>query len=280
MLTLSPSVMPDSLRQLPQPPQQLYSSGELTEVLQRPRVGIVGSRKVSPYGRLVTDRLAAELAGQGIVIVSGLALGVDSIAHQAALDAGGITVAVLPSPLDSVYPASHRQLAARMVRQGGVLLSEYSSGTPTLKINFIARNRLIAALSDVLIVTEAALKSGSLHTARFALEQGKDVFAVPGPITSATAEGVNNLLKHGAGVVTSADDILDSLGIAQRQPALATKGDTEAEQVILDILAAGEHDGLLVHQRSQLPIELFNQSLTMLEINGKIRSLGANQWSL
>jgi DNA processing protein len=281
MLTLNTATIPPQLQRLPQPPKQLFVEGDLTSLLDKPCVGIVGSRKVSPYGREVTRRLATDLAKSGVVIVSGLALGVDSIAHQAALDAGRYTIAVLPSPLETVYPASHRNLAKTITERGGALVTEYTPGTPALRHNFIARNRIIAGLSNALLVTEAALKSGSLHTARFALEQGIDVFAVPGNITSETSEGTNNLLRAGAQVATCAQDILRELHIsgAQVQQALAL-GDNAEEQAILDMLAQGISDGNELHALSKLRIEQFNQALTMLEINGKIRSLGANHWSL
>jgi DNA processing protein len=234
---------------------------------------------VSPYGRSVTEKLARDLAGQGVVIVSGLALGVDSIAHQAALDAGGLTIAVLPSSVNEIYPASHHNLAGNILEKGGALISEYSDGTPAFKTNFIARNRIIAGLSNVLIVTEAALKSGSLHTARYALEQGIDVFAVPGNITSETSEGTNNLIKSGAIPVTSVDDILSRLRIEPENARLPL-GDNEAEQAILDQIAAGVTGGNEIQQLSGLPVEVFSQTLTMLELNGKIRALGNNNWSL
>lgn len=279
MLMLNSSDIPLKLQSLPQPPEQLFTEGAFAELLQRPLVGIVGSRKVSPYGRQVTDRLATELSRRGVVVVSGLALGVDSIAHKAAIEAGGQTIAVLPGPLDQIYPATHSPLARRIITTGGALVTEYPAGTPTMRHHFIARNRLIAGLADVLLVTEAALKSGSLHTARFALEQGKDVLAVPGNITSATSEGTNNLIKAGAEVATRAEDILLAVGLPD-ETRLAPVGDTPAEQVILDLLAAGIQDGNVLHRQSNLPIQAFNQSLTMLEINGKVRALGANRWSL
>ncbi len=280
MLTLKNSDIPERLRRLPQPPAQLFTDGELRHLLQYPCVGMVGSRKVSAYGRHVTEQFARELAAHGIVIVSGLALGVDSIAHQAALDVGGGTIAVLPGSVQEVYPASHRQLARRLVEQGGALVSEYAPGVPTLRSNFIARNRLIAGLSDVLLVSEAALKSGSLHTARFALEQGKDVLAIPGNITSETSEGTNNLIKAGARLVTSVADVLHALGLEPATTAQTVKGDTPAEQTIIDLLVAGISDGNELHRQSQLDITTYNQSLTMLEIQGKIRPVGANHWSL
>jgi DNA processing protein len=280
MLTLTNRELPERLQRLHQPPKQLFVKGELLPLLDRPCVGIVGSRKVSAYGRQVTERLARELAERGVVIVSGLALGVDSIAHQAALDAKGGTIAVLGGPVEDVSPASHRQLAKNIVEQGGAIVSEYPKGSMILRPNFVARNRIIAALSDVVLVTEAALKSGSLHTARFTIELGKDVLSVPGNITSVNSEGTNNLLRVGAQLVTSVDDILHALKLEPANQKLTRVGDTPAEQAILDLLQSGVSDGNELQQGSQLNIDIFNQTLTMLEINGKVRSLGANQWTL
>jgi DNA processing protein len=280
MLTLRNNDLPQRLRQLAQPPQQLYIEGDLELLLDRPCVGIVGSRKVSAYGRQVTERLARDLAAQGVVVVSGLALGVDSIAHQAALDGGGGTIAVLPGSVEEIYPPSHHQLARDILGKGGALVSEYPKGTTTLRHNFIARNRIIAGLSDVLLVTEAALKSGSLHTARFALEQGKDVLAVPGNITSATSEGTNNLLRAGAALVTGVDDVLRALKLEPTANKTVITGDSEAEQTIIELLRSGISDGNELQVQSELPITIYNQSLTMLEIQGKIRPMGANHWSL
>lgn len=280
MLTLTNTSIPSRLKVIDSPPKVLYVEGDLEATLLSPVVAIVGSRKVSGYGREVTKRLATELAEQGITIISGLAFGVDSIAHQAALDAGGRTIAVLPSPLESIYPASHRQLAKHIVEQGGALVTEYPVGTQTYPGNFVARNRIIAGLADVTLITEAALKSGSLHTARFALNAGRDVLAVPGTITSPTSEGTNNLIKRGATPVTSVDDVLFSLGLDPSSQKTAPRGSNEAEQAILNLLQGGVSDGAELQAKSGLAIEQFNQHLTMLEITGKIRSLGANRWSL
>ncbi|MEK7153154.1 MAG: DNA-processing protein DprA [Patescibacteria group bacterium] len=282
-LTLESAGFPEALKTIPTAPKKLYAAGaSLTELLARPCVTIVGSRKVSSYGRAVTVKLASDLARAGVVIVSGLAIGVDALAHQAALEAGGLTIAVLPGGLDSIYPASHNQLAARILGQGGALLTEYPPGTRTYPINFIARNRIASGLSSAVLITEAAEKSGTLHTARFALEQGKDVLAVPGNITSPTSVGTNNLIKAGAMPVTETADIFHILGI--KVPALTSrntpKGDTPHEQTILNLLVAGVDDGGELLRQSNLEVAQFNQTLTMLEITGKIRSLGANKWSL
>jgi DNA processing protein len=275
------SDLTEVLQHIPAPPEHLFvKSTNLPDLLQRPRLAIVGSRKISAYGKGITASLSSGLARAGVVIVSGLALGVDGLAHRAALEAGGLTIAVLPGSLEDIYPASHRQLAEHIVRQGGALITEYGAGTRTYPGNFIARNRLISGLSDAVLITEAAQKSGSLHTARFALEQGKDVLAVPGNITSPTSAGTNNLIRSGAVPITCIADVFMALGIQSPALNMAPKGDNPDEQTILDLIYKGSADGADLQRQSGLDIQRFNQTLTMLEITGKIRSLGANQWSL
>lgn len=281
-LTLRSRLYPVSLKHISSPPKALYVvSDNLEELLQRPKIAIVGSRNPTVYGKQATWQLAAQLAEQGIVIVSGLALGVDGIAHQAALTAHGLTIAVLPGSLDTIVPASHTPLAAKIVENGGALMSEYDSSTPTYKQNFIARNRIVAGIADAVLITEASSRSGSLHTAQFALKQARPVLAVPGNITSPNSAGANTLLKQGAGVVTSYEDVLKMLGIPLHQtPAHLAKGDNEREQHILDLLLQGKGDGDELLFLSQLGTAEFNQTLTMLELAGKIKSLGSNQWAL
>lgn len=280
-LTLTNLDIPEALRNIPNPPQKLYVLGNSDLLSQQHKIAIVGSRKVTAYGRYVTQKFAEELARAGVIIVSGLALGVDAIAHKACLDAGGKTIAVLPSGLDSIYPASHRNLAKSIIEQGGALVSEYNPGTVAFKLNFIERNRLVSGVSDGVLITEAAKKSGTLHTANFALDQGKTVMAVPGPINSITSEGTNNLLKSGAVVVTGTTDVLAELGIntpmLQRQMPLASN---ESEQKILDLLCEGITDGTELITASGLSASDFNQTLSMLEITGKIRSIGAGHWNI
>jgi DNA processing protein len=271
---------PSALSQLDRPPQALFYMGELPDILQRPRVAIVGSRKMSAYGKAVTAKLAGELAEQGIVIISGLALGVDGCAHQAALDVGGLTLAILPTSLDDIYPKSHRNLANKIIEKGGAIVSEYDGSELIGRWNFIHRNRIVAALSQAVIITEAALKSGSLHTARFALELGRDVLAVPGNILSQTSEGANNLLKSGAAPVTSSNDILHILGLSPAEQTKLPIGSTDEETVILALLAKGATDGSELLTKSNLPPEQFNHTLTMLELTAKIRPLGGNHWTL
>jgi DNA processing protein len=280
---LTHNELPERLLQMPSPPKRLFHHGtDLNELLVRPVVAIVGSRKVTPYGHQVTTKLARELAEQGVVIVSGLALGVDALAHQAALEAGGLCIAVLPSPIEHIVPRTHVQLARRIVEQGGALVSEYPTGMPPQLQNFIARNRLVAGLADALLITEAALKSGSLHTARFALEQGKDVMAVPGNITSPISEGANNLIRAGAVPITCTEDVLSVLQLRFKviAPLKIAKGANAYEQKLIDLLKTGLTDGEELQRTSKLEIAAFNQTLTMLELSGKIRPLGAGHWAL
>ncbi len=272
---------PERLANIHDPPKQLFvCGGNLVRALTQPSVAIVGSRKITSYGKTVTVRMASRLAELGVAIVSGLAIGVDGIAHSAALEAGGVCIAILPCGLDAIYPSSHAQLAARILQNGGALVSEYPPRTNAYKYNFIARNRIVSALSDVVLIPEAALKSGTLHTARFALEQGKEVMAVPGNITSDTSVGANNLIKAGACLASSVEDILHTLGLEAKYKKKVPKGATAEEQLILDLIVSGVDDGAELLAATGLSPSSFNQSLTMLEISGAVRALGANHWGV
>ncbi len=261
-------------------PKRLWFLGDLPQTRQT-TVAIVGTRKPTPYGREVTYNLSYELAKRGVVIVSGLALGVDGITHQAALDAGGTTIAILPSSLDRIHPRTHQRLADRIIKHGGALMSEYEPGTPTNIWNFIERNRIVTALSNALLITEAATKSGTLSTANFALEQGKPVMVVPGNITSPMSAGCNNLLKVGATPVTGITDVLHELGLEDNSKQAALPfASTPEENTIIKLLSDGVNDGDTLHEKSGLSAATFSQTMTMLEIEGKIRPLGANNWAL
>lgn len=278
-LTLEDSSFPSSLREIVDPPKQLFILGNPSLIKKEVKVGVVGSRRVSSYGRSVTLRLARELAEQDIVIVSGLALGIDSIAHRAALEVKGKTIAVLPCGLDRVYPASHTTLAKEILSNDGLLISEYPPGTNPQKYQFIARNRLISGLSDGVLITEAASKSGSLHTANFALDQGKQVFAVPGNITSDLSAGTNNLIRAGATPVTGSNDIFEALNLAVSSSNTPVADNAE-EALLLNLLQQGVQDSSELLEQSRMDTARFNQTLTMLEISGKIRPLGTGQWGL
>lgn len=279
-VTLKDNAYPEILRLIPDPPKELYVLGDLSSLLKRSRLSVVGSRKVTPYGRGVTSDLVGSVAGQGVVIISGLAIGVDSIAHQAALDSGGFTLAVLPCGLDKPYPASHRQLARRILERGGALISEYPEGTPPLQHHFIARNRLVSGLGSAVLITEAASKSGTLHTAGFALDQGRTVMAVPGNITSNLSAGTNNLIKTGATPVTDASDIFEALGLSVSANKTEIMPANAEESAILELLKQGITDASDLLLMSKLTADQFNQTLTMLEITGKVRPTGAGHWTI
>jgi DNA processing protein len=280
-VTLADSEYPEVLRTIPSPPKELYYLGAApSEWLKRPRVAVVGSRGMTPYGRAVTEQLAGQLAERGITIVSGLALGIDAAAHEAALKHPGMHLAVLAGGLDEIYPASNTRLAQRLLEQGGAVISEYPVGTPSFKQNFIARNRIVAGLANALLIVEATDKSGTLHTARFALEQNRDVLVVPGNITSPNSVGCNQLIKTGATPVTSVDDILFALGTKNLiTTTYVHKGDNADEQTLLDLLYNGVSDGHQLLRESNLAPDLFTQTLTMLELSGKIHPLGNNHWA-
>lgn len=280
-LKLTGKQIPEVLQQIPDPPKQLYVCGNLNELLDSLCLAVVGSRKVTPYGKAVTNSLVGAMARQGIVIVSGLALGVDGLAHQAALQVHAKTIAVLPCGLDRIYPASHYQLARQIIEQGGALVSEYPEGTEPFPINFIGRNRLVSGLSSGVLITEAGERSGTLHTANFALEQGRTVMAVPGNITNPLSVGTNSLIKTGAAAITQPEDILAALDLElvekETQEIVA---DNSNELAVLELLKDGVTDSAELQQRSQLKPSVFSQTLTMLEITGRIKALGAGHWTI
>lgn len=261
-------------------PKKLYYLGTLPEKRQ-PTVAIVGTRKPSAYGREVTERLAEELAGYGIIIVSGMALGVDAIAHRAALHASGITIAVQGNGLANLYPATNRQLGTDIINSGGAIISEYAPEVTARGHQFLERNRIVSGLSDAVIITEAAARSGTLNTAMHALEQGKEVFVVPGNITSALSVGCNTLIKQGATPITCAQDIVEIIApeLLKKQSSLPI-GNTAEETTILQLLQAGIRDGDELQKKSSIDVQIFTQAMTMLELNGAIRSLGNNQWTV
>jgi DNA processing protein len=270
---------PDVLKPIPQAPKQLYWAGNHPQGwLDRPRVAIVGSRKLTGYGRSVAERLASELARAGVVIISGLAFGIDVTAHQAALAAGGQTVAVLGSGLDQITPAAHANIA-RQILQRGSIITEYPLGANTYAGNFIARNRIISGLADVVVIPEAALKSGSLHTARFAMEQGKTVMAVPGNITSPMSEGCNNLIKSGAVPITGADDVFFALNLSPAKvAAIKSFSGTKHEELIYSLIRQGISAQEELVLAAQIDSPSVSSSLTMLEISGFIRPVGNGNW--
>ena len=273
------------LASIANPPKSLCFMGTLP-TSGAPVVAIVGSRKPSAYGREVTEQLAGDLAKAGCIIINGLALGIDGIAQRAALKAGGTVIGVIPNELPDISPQTNYKLAMNIIENGGAILSEWKKGDGKIvnRWSFLERNRLVSGLADAVIITEAAERSGTLNTAAHALSQGRDVFAVPGNITSPLSAGCNALLKQGALVATTATDILDVIAPSTTQSAtdqaVTLLGETPAENTIIDLLRAGLRDGDQLQQQSGLNPADFATALTMLEINGVIKPLGANNWTL
>ncbi len=273
----SDAAYPPALTTIVDPPPVLWSRGR-PDVLSAPSVAIVGSRAASPYGLAVAEQLAADLAASGVVIVSGLARGVDSAAHRGALSTGGRTVAVLGSGADVIYPAEHKALAAA-IDQTGAVVSELVPGTAPQQWFFPLRNRIISGLSRAVVVIEASEKSGSLITARCALDQGRDVLAVPGNVLTGRSRGAHALLKDGAKIVESADDILEELGMA---PSVRSSGATvpvRGRDPIIDSMAPGEASDLdEISERSGLNSSRLLPRLFELEMQGLVRRVGGGRF--
>ena len=251
----------------------LWVSG-CTDALRPPAVAIVGSRAGSPYALAVAEHLAADLASRGIVVVSGLARGVDSAAHRGALSGGGVTIGVLGCGVDIVYPPEHRRLTAEM-RTRGALVSELVPGTPPLPQFFPLRNRIISGLARAVVVIEAGQKSGSLITARLALEQGRDVLAVPGNVLNGRNRGSHALLRDGAKVVETADDILEELDFERRSGAQSSA----ATDPLLSCLPPGECCDLdAIVERSGIGISRLLPRLLELELQGLVRRAGGGRF--
>lgn len=278
ILTLKPPLL-EKLQLLDKPLDDLHAVGTDDDLFALPRVAIVGSRKPTPYGLQVTEKLSSDLARAGVVIVSGLAFGVDITAHKAALQAGGKTIAVLPSGLEAVYPASHARIAADITSEG-LLVSEYEPEHKPMHHDFLDRNRLIAGFSDFVIVTEAAAKSGSLNTAAHALRMGIPVGAVPGPITNNLSSGTNWLIQQGARLITSAQDVLDILNIKESSEQMSLLGADDVESAILQALYQQSTDLTGLAATTKIDTKELLSTLTMLEIHGRVKQDQAGNWHL
>ncbi len=257
---------PVFLREIPYPPSPLYLKG-VFPASNLIKIAIVGTRKPTELGIHLAKKIAKDLAKQGLVIVSGLALGIDSAAHQGCLDGGGQAIAVLGSGLDKIYPVTNRTLAQRILNQRGALISEYPPGTPALPHHFPARNRIISGLSQAVVVIEAPRKSGALITAKFALEQNREVFVVPGPANHLNYQGSHWLIREGARLVCTAEQILEDLNIKPFQLKLNQK-----EKIILEAIQQSKVpltvDKLV--EVTKLDFQAVNKSLTTLLVEGLV----------
>jgi DNA processing protein len=292
ILLLDDGVYPLSLREIYDPPIVLYVKGAWTECLDQPCIGVVGSRKCSTYGQNAANMLARDLAQRGLTVVSGFARGIDAAAHRGAMEAGGRTVAVLGTGIDEVYPRDHKKLAEEILASGGALVSQFPLGTPPVSENFPYRNRIISGLSLGIVVVEAAENSGSLITARLAMEQNREVYAVPGNITSRNSFGTNYLIKGaGAKLVQQWQDIAAELPqdlaakllpppVTRSQSSLAEnlafvpEGLSQSETSVFRLLShdSPAHVDWLV-DKSKLPISDLTAALLALEMRELVRAL-------
>ncbi len=281
IITLADDAYPKALLEIPDPPTLLYVRGR-AELLAMPAIAIVGSRNATPQGEANARNFAGALAAHGYAITSGLALGIDAAAHRGALEADGATIAVIGTGADRIYPARNQQLA-RDVAENGVIVSEFPLGTPASASNFPRRNRIISGLSRGILVVEAAVESGSLITARLAGEQGRDVFAIPGSIHSPQSRGCHRLIRQGAKLVETAQDILEELGSPPLRQANA--GTTPAGGICaIDSVDLLSHLGFdpasfdTLAARSGLTPENLSVMLLQLELDGRIASLPGGRY--
>ena len=278
--TIKDNNYPKLLKEIYCPPPLLYHYGQIN-LSQDYTLAVVGSRKYSEYGRQVTFDLIRSLSSAGMVIISGLALGIDTFAHQAAVEQNGKTIAVVGSGLDLIYPSSNRQLAEKIIATGGAIISEFPPGTPPYKSNFPQRNKTISGLSLGTLIIEANIKSGALITAQYALEQNREIFTVPGNIYQATSAGCHKLIKDGAKLVTAPTDILEALNlekIADYKTSQAILPENETEKIILEIITAEPTHVDKIAQASRLNISVINATLALMEMKGSIKNLGSQKY--
>ncbi|MBP9716855.1 MAG: DNA-processing protein DprA [Candidatus Levybacteria bacterium] len=270
---------PTRLKKIKNPPIVLYSKGKVDFNLEQKLLAVVGTRKITNYGRSITEMFASELASQGLIIVSGLAIGVDGVAHTASLDSHGITIAVLGNGVDICFPRENQKIYDRILGGNGAIISEYPPGQEPSVGSFPARNRIVAGLSDGILVTEGASDSGSLITANFGLEFGRKVFAVPGPITSSLSAAPLRLIEKGAKLVVGPEDIIKELGIKPSELPKNKKtfaGLTNEEKKIIELV---ENESLQfdeIVRRLKLDSSKVGTILSMMEIKGLIKNLGGN----
>lgn len=282
IVTINDELYPKLLKEIHTAPALLYYKGQLEK--DEFAIAIVGSRKVSLYGKQAASQFARELSQAGSIIISGMAFGIDSIAHRECIKLKNRTVAVLGGGINinSIYPSSNRQIADEIISEGGAIISEYPIGTPPLKQHFPARNRIISGLSLGILVIEAAESSGTLITARFALEQNREVFAIPGSIYSATSRGTNNLIKLGAKLAAKTEDILEELNLksaVEIKKAREIIPDNEEEALILKNLTPDQpiHIDQLA-KTTKMNVTAVSSLLTLMEIKGKVKNIGGMRY--
>lgn len=280
ILTIFNENYPQKLIDLPDRPLILYAKGDLS-LLEKKSIAIVGTRSPSNYGKIVTEKLSGEIAQSGLVVISGLCFGVDEISHRKTLDVGGKTIAVVGGGFKKIYPATNTVLSEQIAEKG-LLLSEYPPSFEPKRYTFPRRNRIIAGLADGILITEAGFKSGTTHTKEYAQEYGKDLFAVPGNITSNKSELTNMLIQTGqAECVISAENIIKQYGMSKKESFKRVVFEPNFEQQeLLNLLADGEKKFDYLAEKTKIPVNSLNFYLTTLEINGLIRKLPSQFYAL
>jgi DNA processing protein len=281
VLTWEDAEYPHRLKQIDQPPPVIYVKGNILPQDDW-ATAIVGTRRVTAYGRQVASELSSYLAQNGVTVVSGLARGVDSLAHEGAINVKGRTIAVLGSGVDRIYPPENRQLAEKISQQGAVI-SDYAPGTPPDSANFPPRNRIISGLSQATVVIEAGEESGALITATFAADQGRDVFALPGNIYAPQSKGTNRLIQQGARPLLEFGEILEALNMTRAPQQQALRLALPANEVEADLLGVLGAEPLHIDeigQQSGLPIGQVSATLTMMELKGMVRHVGGMNYIL
>ena len=280
MLTIISKGYPESLANISTPPFVIYYKGNV-DLLYTDCFAVVGTRHLTSYGKMATEKFTRGLCGVGFTIVSGLASGIDTIAHREALNSKGKTIAVLANGLDKIYPPTNTHLAQEIISSGGLIISETRPYRRAESFLFPIRNRIIAGLSRGVLVTEAQEKSGAMHTKNYALEFGKDVFSVPGSIFNVTSNGTNRLIVNGqAKAVVDLDDILCEYNIKLSQPNQTAYNVSIEEQIVIDMLSSGEKTFQELVDISHLEVKKLNNILTMLTIRGVIKKLAGNVYYL
>lgn len=269
-MALSDSKYPALLRSIKDPPKELYFSGNI-DLLENDCLAVVGARKATAYGKWAAHTIAKRAAAHGIAVVSGMADGIDSAAHRGAIDGGGGTIAVLGCGIDICYPRSNRELWRNIAEQG-LLLSEYSPGTPPMPFRFPLRNRIISGLSEVVVIAEAGLSSGSLITAELAADQGRDVYAVPGNINATASIGGNKLIRDGAIPVVVIDDVLEAMGIREKRRAGSGKSNLgkDEKNLLYSISEEGETTLDRLCKMTGKSASEVNALVTILEMKGEL----------
>ncbi len=279
-IQIKDSRYPNLLKQTDTSPKLLRYRGFLDEDIFKNTLAVVGSRRITDYGKIVTEKLVRELAQEGITIVSGFMYGVDATAHSVALNAGGKTIAVMPCGADVVHPAYQKKLY-KEITEKGLVLSEFEDGFPPDKWTYPKRNRIVVGLSMATLVIEAAEKSGSLISASFAKKYNRTIFAVPGTITSSVSKGTNNLIKEGAKVVTCSEDILSFFNKSREERKENKKEKLKKEEKqIVDILEAEMCDTDEIAKRTKLSLTEVNSMLSFLELRGVVGKKGRKYYAL